>query len=543
MTIRKVLILAANPLDTARLRLDKEVKEIRTTLEQSPNRDRFTIEPRGAVSPQDLQGYLFNLKPQIVHFSGHGDGDWGLAFEDENGNVKAVSTEALADLFKLFAKQIQCVVLNACYAAVQAEAICQHIPYAIGMNQVIGDEAARKFAEGFYRAIWDDRTIEDAFASGVNAIKLEGISENLTPVLLKQSDFLPQENIIINPVDINPVDLDEPEGQVPLDSPMYVERPPNEAKCYEAIIKAGALIRIKAPRQMGKSSLMLRILSHASDKAYQVASLNFQLVERDSLSNLDSFLQWFCNSITAELNLEDRLAEYWKGSLGSKNKCTNYFQRYLLPELKEPIVLCLDEVDQVFEHVTIATDFFGMLRAWHEEAKIKPIWKNLRLVIVHSKEVYIPLNINQSPFNVGIPIELPQLTRSQVVDLAVRHGLNWVETEVTRLMQMVGGHPYLVRMALYLIAREEISLDDLLRIAPTEGGIYGEHLRRHLLNLEGDAKLVAAIKQVVAAGAPVSINTGEAFKLASMGLVCFQGNNVVPLCDLYRRYFCDRLGR
>ena len=81
--------------------------------------------------------------------------------------MKAVSTGALADLFKLFAKQIQCVVLNACYAEVQAEAICQHIPYAIGMNQAIGDEAARKFAEGFYRAIWDDRTIEDAFASGV----------------------------------------------------------------------------------------------------------------------------------------------------------------------------------------------------------------------------------------------------------------------------------------------------------------------------------------------------------------------------------------
>jgi hypothetical protein len=266
------------------------------------------------------------------------------------------------------------------------------------------------------------------------------------------------------------------------------------------------------------------------------------LVERESLSNLDSFLQWFCNSITAELNLEDRLAEYWKGSLGSKNKCTNYFQRYLLPELKHPIVLCLDEVDQVFEHVTIATDFFGMLRAWHEEAKIKPIWKNLRLVIVHSKEVYIPLNINQSPFNVGIPIDLPQLTRSQVVDLMERHGLNWAETELTRLMQMVGGHPYLVRMALYLIARGEISLDDLLQIAPTEGGLYGEHLRRHLLNLEGDAKLVAAIKQVVAVDASVSINTGDAFKLASMGLVCFQGNNVVPLCDLYRRYFCDRLG-
>ena len=101
------------------------------------------------------------------------------------------------------------------------------------------------------------------------------------------------------------------------------------------------------------------------------------------------------------------------------------------------MVLCLDEVDQVFEHPPIATDFFGMLRAWHEDARIKPIWKNLRLVIVHSKEVYIPLHINQLPFNVGVPIELPLLTQVQVVDLVQRHGLNWKVAEVERLMDIV----------------------------------------------------------------------------------------------------------
>ncbi|MDX2240661.1 MAG: AAA-like domain-containing protein [Leptolyngbyaceae cyanobacterium bins.302] len=335
--------------------------------------------------------------------------------------------------------------------------------------------------------------------------------------------------------------LDEPEGQVPLDSPFYVDRPPTEARCYEAIAKPGALIRIKAPRQMGKSSLMLRIFNYGNEQSYQSAVLNFQLVDRESLSSLDQFLQWFCNSITEELNLENKLADYWKGTFSPKNKCTNYFQRYLLPAVQHPIVLCLDEVDQVFEYPTIATDFFGMLRAWHEDAKIKPIWKNLRLVIVHSKEVYIPLNINQSPFNVGVPIELPQLTLSQVLDLVQRHGLDWTENEITQLMGMVGGHPYLVRMALYQLARGELSLEQLLQTAPTEGGLFGEHLRRHLLNLEGDEELLAAMKQVIAVDHPVSIGTSEAFKLTSMGLVRFQGSDVVPVCTLYRQYFRERL--
>jgi serine/threonine-protein kinase len=336
--------------------------------------------------------------------------------------------------------------------------------------------------------------------------------------------------------------LDEPEGQVGLDSAFYVERPPTEADCYETIMKPGALIRIKAPRQMGKSSLLTRILHHATQRGCQPASLNFQSVDAEFLTSLDQFLQWFCASITYELNLKDKLTEYWKGVLGSKNKCTNYFQRYLLSEITSPVALGLDEVDRLFQHPELATDFFGLLRAWHEKSKNEAIWKKLRLVIVHSKEVYIPLNINQSPFNVGLPIILSELNQSQVQDLVQRHGLNWTREQVERLMVMVGGHPYLVRGALYQIARGRMTLSQLLQIAPIEEGMYSDHLRRHLSNLKEDADLLAAIKQVVSGPEPVRIETGLAFKLRSMGLVKFQGNDVTPLCDLYRQYFRYRLG-
>jgi serine/threonine-protein kinase len=335
--------------------------------------------------------------------------------------------------------------------------------------------------------------------------------------------------------------LDEPEGQVSLDSAFYVERPPIESDCYEAIMKPGALIRVKAPRQMGKTSLMTRILYHASQHNHQTASLNFQSADTEFLTNLDQFLQWFCASITWELNRDDKLADYWKGILGSKNKCTNYFQRYLLSEITQPIVLGLDEVDQIFQHPEIATDFFGLLRAWHEKGKNEAVWKKLKLVIVHSKEVYIPLNINQSPFNVGLPIELPELNEEQVQDLVRRHKLDFSQQQLDQLMAMVGGHPYLVRVALYQIARGRMTLEKLLQIAPTEEGPYYDHLRRHLLNLEENAELVAAAKQVVAADSPIEIKTAEAFKLRSMGLVKFQGNAVMPLCDLYRVYFRVRL--
>lgn len=562
---KTILFLAANPKNSTQLRLDQEVKEVDAGLERSRQRDKFRLETMFAITPRDLQRAMLDHKPQIVHFSGHGAGEDGLVLEDITGQSTFVRGDALAKLFRFFAEKcnIECVVLNACYSEVQANAIAQYVPFVIGMNQAIGDSAAREFAVGFYDALGAGESIEGAYENGCISISLHGIPEELTPVMKQQSEAIfepeePRQLAIVGesrklepvqkamapsaPVVRSRLDLDVPEGQVPLESPLYVERPPIEARCYETIVDPGALIRIKAPRQMGKSSLMLRILNYAIEQEYQMASLNFQLIDRESLSSLDSFLQWFCSSITWELNLDDRLPDFWKGAFSPKNKCTNYFQRYLLPELNRPVVLCLDEVDQVFEYPAIATDFFGMLRAWHEDAKIKPIWKNLRLVIVHSKEVYIPLNINQSPFNVGVPIELPQLTHAQVSDLIQRHELNWSNATVTQLMDMVGGHPYLVRAALYVLARNEITLEKLLQQAPTEGGLYGEHLRRHLLNLESDQMLLAAMKEVIEGDQAIAIKTSEAFKLTSMGLVQFEGSKVVPSCNLYRQYFRERLG-
>jgi CHASE2 domain-containing sensor protein len=222
-SVKKILILAANPLDTVRLSLEREVQEIRTTLQLSSNRNRFRIEPRGSVRPNELQNYMYDVKPWIVHFSGHGLGGAtserepgssrkvtvisepnslpeGLVFEDENGRSILVSGTVLANLCALFSQQVQCVVLNSCYSIEQAQEIVKYIPYVVCMKREIGDIAARKFSQGFYRAIWDDRSVEAAFASGQNAIELDGIPEELTPVLLTRADVprhLPNPSRII----------------------------------------------------------------------------------------------------------------------------------------------------------------------------------------------------------------------------------------------------------------------------------------------------------------------------------------------------------
>lgn len=182
---KTILILAANPRNTTNLRLGEEVREIDAGLQRAKKRELFKLEQCWAVRVDDVYQALLKFKPQFVHFSGHGEGS-GLILESDTGMFKLVETEALAKLFGLFANDIECVVLNACYSEAQAEDIVKHIPYVIGMNKQIGDKAAIKFATGFYSALSSGKSVEFAYELGCNVIQLDGIDEHLTPVIKKK---------------------------------------------------------------------------------------------------------------------------------------------------------------------------------------------------------------------------------------------------------------------------------------------------------------------------------------------------------------------
>jgi hypothetical protein len=329
-----------------------------------------------------------------------------------------------------------------------------------------------------------------------------------------------------------------PEGSVELGSPLYIERDGVESLCYETIAKSGSLIRIKAPKLMGKTSLMSRILARGKLLNYRTVYLDLSSVEKGIISNLDKFLRWLCLMVGRQLDLENRLKDYWDTEiLGSNDNCTVYFEEYLLPAIDRPLVLGLDDVDRVFRYPEVVEDFLGMLRSWHEKGKIYDRWRQLRLVMAHSTECYISLDLNQSPFNAGVPVELLEFDSKQVLFLACVHGLSWNKSEIEELMKMVGGHPYLLRLALYEVVSGKMTLDRLLRDAATEAGIYSNHLRRHLEVLQHASELAQALKKVIASSEPVELDSMQIYKLHSMGLVQQQDDRVMPRCNLYREYF------
>lgn len=178
-----VLFLAADPNDTKRLRLDNEVREIQSKLLQSRHRDRFHMEMRVAVRPTDLMEALLLVKPQIVHFIGHGIKSKSLVLEDDSGRRRPVSASSLTSMFKVVADNVECVVLNVGYSSELARVLAKEIDYVVGMSSNMSDTAAISFASGFYQAIGYGRPIEEAFKLGCMQLKLEGSPEQDIPVL------------------------------------------------------------------------------------------------------------------------------------------------------------------------------------------------------------------------------------------------------------------------------------------------------------------------------------------------------------------------
>ena len=264
--LQRILFLAANPQGTSQLRLDEEAKQIRKGLERSQGRSKFVIETRWAVDANELRRALLDVEPHIVHFSGHGMGNAtsalnrantrdvgpvlrsgnsnaeGLVLQTSDGRPKLASSRALANLFGLFPEQIECVLLNACYSEIQAEAIHQHVDNVIGMNRAIGDEAAISFAVGFYDALGASRPYDTAYKFGCSAIDFTDLEQSSIPVLkarmrpvdVQNNESDDESDSIAKPTPSEAestasataqtaIDLvlENPEGQVPLASSFY----------------------------------------------------------------------------------------------------------------------------------------------------------------------------------------------------------------------------------------------------------------------------------------------------------------------------------
>ncbi|HEX7941821.1 MAG TPA: CHAT domain-containing protein, partial [Gemmatimonadaceae bacterium] len=207
-----ILFLAANPRGTTQLALDREARAIHLELTRSGHRERFDFVTRWAAEPLDLLRELTELKPTVVHFSGHGGGRGseapgpagardvvasaplpteppGLYFQDAKGSAQVVSSDAIARTFGVAGASVKLVVLNACYTASIAEALLAHVDCVVGMSGAVHDDAARSFAIGFYNALGGQESVAAAYEHGKAAVCLDGLPHADQPQLLVREGF------------------------------------------------------------------------------------------------------------------------------------------------------------------------------------------------------------------------------------------------------------------------------------------------------------------------------------------------------------------
>jgi protein SERAC1 len=333
-------------------------------------------------------------------------------------------------------------------------------------------------------------------------------------------------------------DLPEESIQVFPESLNYPDCP---QKCQQVITKPGALLRIKAPRQMGKTFLLDRVLADAQeDFGYRIAKVNLWKASIDTRRDLDRLLPWLCEQICLELRLTVDVFSEWQSTTPStpNSKCTNFFNSHFLNN-SQPLLLGLDSLDLIFNYPKVADDFLGLIRGWHEDKN--ETWQRLRMIIVHMQH-YETTIIDHSPLNVGDEITLLDLTLLQIQDLVIEYGLNWNGQDIQRLTDLVGGHPLLIRLALRHISNDEHTLASLLRTAHTVEGVYFNYLYSHLLYLKSNEDLATIMREVVRSVIPVqSYDCRATRKLKELGLIKFENNDVIPANQLLRLYLHDQL--
>jgi hypothetical protein len=320
-----------------------------------------------------------------------------------------------------------------------------------------------------------------------------------------------------------------PKGALSLDSAYYVERP-SDARMRSLLRRNGVTISIRGPRQIGKTSLLARAVRMAEAEGKRVAWIDFQLFEKSALADARTFYQQFCGHISLALGIEPHIEQHWDDRLGNMFNCAQYIKNYVLPRAGGPLLLAMDEVDRVLES-GFRTDFFRMLRSWD---------KRLDMVLVASTEPRMWIeNTYESPFNVAEQVDLGDFTADDVRNLNRRYGSPLRADQLQRLIDLVGGHPYLVHYAIYSVASRIYSPEQLFARSVSDDSPFGDHLNHLLFRLYDKPDLADTMRRIIA-------NRGcrderMFYQLNGAGLVRRKGEHVRPSRQLYADFLRSRL--
>jgi hypothetical protein len=323
------------------------------------------------------------------------------------------------------------------------------------------------------------------------------------------------------------------EGLVPLGSPFYVERAA-DAEFLKRIEQKQSVLRVKGARQVGKSSLLARGRAHAEQLGGRIVITDFQQLSQDELESPQTFYCAIARILARQLDIPTDLEMVWEDRRGNNRNFNEYIEDHVLTG-KGHLFWFMEETDLLFSRPDLYTDFFQLLRSWANEgqARSHSLWRALSLIIAYATEVHLVIqNLNASPFNIGETFDLKDFTLQELADLNQRYGSPLQSAgELAQFHHLVGGHPYLTRRGLAMLAQKPMSLADFASSASRDDGPMGRHLHRLLLLLHRRPENVAAVREVLAEK-PCPANTF--YDLRSSGVLSGEDADTARFrCHLY----------
>lgn len=328
-------------------------------------------------------------------------------------------------------------------------------------------------------------------------------------------------------------------GSMSAESPLYIRRAVEDQ--IEPVLRtaSGRTVVISGPRQIGKSSLLVRLIDLAARQGFRTCLIDFQSLDDSRIRDLHSTLRTLASRLARQLGSAVKPGDVWDEDLGHKESFAEFLQ-LALSEQPAPLLLCLDEVDRMF-HTTFRSEFFSGVRAWHNYRASKPQFRKLYLVLAHATkpDPWID-DPGQSPFNVGHRFSLDDFGPVEIARLNDAFGNPVQVPELDELAGWTGGQPFLTAHCLYLLKSQATTLENLKAQSVRADGLFADHLNYLRGRVLASKDAATSLRQVLASG---RCDSEPAFHwLLALGLIRGASRSAATMrCRLYDNYFREHL--
>ena len=345
--------------------------------------------------------------------------------------------------------------------------------------------------------------------------------------------------------------------------PSYVSRKADQ-ELYNSL-KQGEYCYILNSRQMGKSSLMLRVGQQLEREGFLCCFIDLSMI----ISTTKTTSEQFYNAIVIELgqqlltdfNFLQCLEEYQlKKDVFANNIFRFFVEEILLPKTSENIVIFFDEIDKIFSLKpenndsvpSFTDDFFTFIRGYFNRRASKPEYNRLVFVLagVAKPEDLIETK-EHTPFNIGKPINLKGLSlaeakKSFLKGLEIR--VKNPEAVLKEVLDWTGGQPFLTQKLLLLILEQKdnhkLNIDHIVdhylieNWEKYDNPVHFITIQKRLLsNHQLTPILLDLYKKILEKDGIKNENRDEYRELKLTGLVIQEGNQLKVFNPIYRSIF------